>query len=78
MYEIFGLKAEDAMTQMGGHKWVLEPNQNDLAKQLHHVINNIKSIKVDKSRLNTWESVGNAYYNVIERTVTQREVTVRG
>jgi len=78
MYEIFGLKAEDAMTQMGGHKWVLEPNQNDLAKQLHHVINNIKSIKVDNSRLSTWESVGNTYYNAIERIVTQTSVTVRG
>jgi glycosyltransferase involved in cell wall biosynthesis len=76
MYEIFGLKAEDAMTQMGGHKWVLEPDANDLAKQLHYVINNLKTISVDTSLLNTWTEVGNKYYEVVTK-ISNASSTVR-
>ncbi len=76
MYEIFGLKAEDSMTQMGSHKWVLEPNANDLAKQLHYVINNLKNLSVDKSLLHTWEEVGNMYYEAID-SIARASSTVR-
>lgn len=61
MYEIFGLKAEDASTLMGSHKTVLEPDINDLAKKIQYVIQNLDNIKVDDKLLTTWDVVGESY-----------------
>ena len=65
MYEIFALKPTDSMSQMGSHKFVLEPDVNHLVYQLKHIIDNIKSIVVDKSNLKTWDTVGDAFYKAL-------------
>jgi len=65
MKSIFALKAEDSTTLMGAHKWVLEPDLVELSKILNYVVTNIKTIKVDTSRLNTWDKVSERYVEAL-------------
>lgn len=67
MYEIFGLKAEDSMSMMGAHKWVLEPDINHFATLINETINTIKTTAVDTSKLQTWETVTQQYLSVLEQ-----------
>lgn len=66
MYEIFGLKAEDSMSMMGAHKWVLEPDINHFASLLNETINSVRTTPVDCSKLQTWEQVAQRYSEVLK------------
>lgn len=66
MYEIFGLKAEDSMSLMGSHKWVLEPDIQHFANLLNDAINSVKTTKVNCSKLQTWEQVATDYVRVLK------------
>lgn len=63
-YEIFALKQGDSMSSMGQHRWVLEPDANDLANLIRKALAN-KGEPVDTSRLTTWEQAGKQYLEVL-------------
>jgi hypothetical protein len=50
---------------MGAHKWVLEPDLVELSKILNYVVTNIKTIKVDTSKLNAWDKVSERYVEAL-------------
>jgi len=66
MYEIFGLKAEDSMSMMGAHKWVLEPDINHFAALLNETINSVRTTAVDCSKLRTWSQIAQQYSEVLQ------------
>lgn len=59
-YEIFALKTGDSMSNMGQHRWVLEPDRNSLANIIKTVIAQPKK-PVDTSKLKTWSQVAELY-----------------
>lgn len=60
MYEIFALKAEDSMSNMGQHRWVLEPD-------IQHLTTIIRSA-IDNKITPTSYAIENSYewYNIID------------
>lgn len=74
-YEIFALKQGDSMSSMGQHRWVLEPNANDLANLIRKALAN-KGEPVDSSRLTTWEQAGKKYIEVLN-TINLKQSTRR-
>ena len=67
MHTIFGMKPEDSLSNMGQHRFVLEPDVNQLFNIIKHVVNNIHKIEaVDVSKLNTWDAVGRKYITTLE------------
>jgi glycosyltransferase involved in cell wall biosynthesis len=77
MYDIFGLKPEDASTHMGQHKYVLEPSIQSLAEQLQTVLKDIKTIEVDTSKLKNWQKVSNDYLSAFDYVINNFESTKR-
>ncbi|MBN1612935.1 MAG: glycosyltransferase family 4 protein [Deltaproteobacteria bacterium] len=71
MHEIFGLKSEDSTSLMGHYKYVLEPDPNALARQLHHILDNYKTIKVNKSKLTTWQEAARRYADAVEYVINE-------
>ena len=67
MYSIFALKPTDSMSSMGSHKFVMEPDAQHLAIQLKHIVDNLSTIIVNKSKLQTWEDVGLQYFEVLKK-----------
>ena len=65
-YEIFALKQGDSMSNMGQHRWVLEPNAQDLANAIRRYIAESKSKSVDTTRLTTWTKAFNMYDRVLK------------
>lgn len=75
-YDIFALKQGDSMSNMGQHRWVLEPSANSLDQHLKAAINN-KQISVDVSRLNTWKHVADKYLQVLTTISARKAERVR-
>lgn len=59
-YETFALKHGDSMSNMGQHRWVLEPDRHSLATIIRRCIQEPKQT-VNTSKLQTWEQVANLY-----------------
>lgn len=59
-HEIFALKPGDSMSNMGQHRWVLEPDRHSLANTIRRCIQEPKPT-VDTSKLHTWEQVAELY-----------------
>lgn len=76
MYNIFGMKPEDSLSNMGQHRTILEPNGQSLFNILKHVTENINKIQVDTSRLKTWEVIGKEYVEVFN-TINSKENLIR-
>ncbi len=74
-HEIFALKPGDSMSNMGQHRWVLEPDRHSLAKLIRQCIQEPKP-KVDNSRLNTWSQVAELYAATLTQ-VAQGDDTMR-
>lgn len=69
LYDIFALKPEDSASNMGMHKWVLEPDPYNLAELLQETVNSVKNVSVDTSKLTTWNEVSNHYFNVLDKII---------
>lgn len=65
-YEIFALKQGDSMSNMGQHRWVLEPDAQDLANLIRQAISEHKSKKIDTSRLTTWSKALDLYLHALD------------
>ncbi len=59
-YEIFALKTGDSMSDMGQHRWVLEPDKNSLAQAIKKAVESPKP-ELDNSKLKTWKEVAELY-----------------
>ena len=75
--EVFAGKSGDSLTLMNTHGWVLEPDINELKKNLqilynHHekktLINKVKDYKNE----NTWKNISKSYINIL------KEITSNG
>lgn len=67
MHNIFGMKPEDSLSNMGQHRIVLEPNPNSLFEILKEVIADYTKVSlVNTSKLSTWEKVGKEYVTALE------------
>lgn len=75
-YEIFALKQGDSMSNMGQHRWVLEPNANSLDEHLKAAIRH-KHIAVDTSNLTTWRQAAEKYLQVLTVVATRKAQRVR-
>jgi glycosyltransferase involved in cell wall biosynthesis len=69
-YEIFALKQGDSMSSMGQHRWVLEPDAQDLARLIRVAVSELPTKKLDLSRLNTWTKVSEKYEKALEHICT--------
>lgn len=65
-YDIFALKQGDSMSNMGQHRWVLEPDAQDLANAIRRYISESKTKTVDTTRLSTWTKAFNMYDRVLK------------
>jgi glycosyltransferase involved in cell wall biosynthesis len=65
MYDIFALKPGDSMSNMGQHKWVLEPDVNHLATLLHNAIFNTLPVNNTTPPNNIWSEIAKQYINVL-------------
>ncbi len=68
--KLMAMKPGDSLSGMGGHSWVLEPDQEDLINKMklvyfHHERDQILS-RVDKAKLTTWKDAINLYVEVLE------------
>lgn len=76
--KIFAMKPGDAMTGMGGHAFVNEPDANGLQQTLafaYHGHNNEPFEKVkDYETTNTWDNVSNDYIKVIDKIISNPEI----
>ena len=75
---IFAGKPGDALTLMSTHGYVLDPDFDELKKQMknlyhHHekqnIISRVKSAKLE----NTWENVGNRYLGVFDTILSKND-----
>ncbi len=73
LYDIFALKPEDSASNMGMHKWVLEPDPYNLAQLLQETVTKIKTISVDKTKLTTWETASNQYFMALDKVIKIKE-----
>lgn len=64
-YEIFALKQGDSMSNMGQHRWVLEPDAQDLANLIRKSIVEHKNKTVNTKRLTTWSGAASKYEEVL-------------
>jgi glycosyltransferase involved in cell wall biosynthesis len=75
-YEIFALKQGDSMSNMGQHRWVLEPNASSLDQHIKAAIKN-KQMQADTSKLNTWKQVAEKYAQVLTTISARKAERVR-
>lgn len=68
-YEIFALKTGDSMSNMGQHRWVLEPDRNSLAQAIKAAVEQPKPI-LDTSKLQTWSEVAQLYASTLAQVNT--------
>lgn len=59
-YDIFALKVGDSMSNMGQHRWVLEPDAQSLANIIRKCIQEPKQ-EVNTSKLQTWSQIAELY-----------------
>ena len=80
--EVFAGKSGDSLTLMNTHGWVLEPDINELKKNLqilynHHekktLINKVKDYKNE----NTWKNISKSYINILEEITTNGKKPAR-
>ena len=64
-YEIFALKQSDSMSNMGQHRWVLEPDAQDLANLIRKAIVEFRNKPVNTAKLTTWTEAVNKYEEVL-------------
>ena len=70
---IFAIKPGDALTMMGGHGTVLEPNAEDLASKIQQLIQHLKREEVlEKLRnspktIHPWDNVAHGYYELLTK-----------
>lgn len=64
-HDIFALKPGDSMSNMGQHRWVLEPDAQDLANHIRHAIANRGKLTASKQRLTTWKEAVVKYEQVL-------------
>ena len=67
MNDIFAAKPGDSMTLMGSHRYVIEPDLTSLTNTINTVKNTYKDIKVNTSKLSTWDEVTEAYFKLVTR-----------
>lgn len=60
-YDIFALKQGDSMSNMGQHRWVLEPDAQELANLIRKAIVEYKNKPVNTERLTTWNKAAELY-----------------
>ena len=60
-YDIFALKQGDSMSNMGQHRWVLEPDAQELANLIRKAIVEHKNKPVNTERLTTWNKAAELY-----------------
>jgi glycosyltransferase involved in cell wall biosynthesis len=65
-YEVFALKQGDSMSNMGQHRWVLEPDAQDLARLIRLAASEHTTKNTDISKLKTWSQVSEEYVKVLE------------
>lgn len=65
MNDIFAAKPGDSMTLMGSHRYVIEPDLTSLTNTINTVKNTYKDIKVNTSKLSTWDEVTEAYFKLV-------------
>jgi len=75
--KVFAIKPGDSLTGMGSHGSIIEPNAEDVKSKMqllyfHHERNRVLA-GIDNAKLSTWETVGNQYYQVLERINTHEQ-----
>jgi glycosyltransferase involved in cell wall biosynthesis len=64
-YDIFALKQGDSMSNMGQHRWVLEPDAQDLANLIRKCMIEYKDKRVNSKRLTNWSDATTIYEKVL-------------
>lgn len=63
---IFAGKPGDSFNLMGSHTWIIEPDVQDLMKQMKSLYDNRKKAIPRNTKIKTWEDVGDQYYKAIK------------
>lgn len=71
-YEIFALKPGDSMSNMGQHRWVLEPDRHHLAEIIRRAAKEPKP-PVNTSKLQTWSQVAELYAATLTQIAKAKE-----